>query len=102
MSRCHLFKISELSPGALRRVEIAGKAYCVALAPDGQLYAIDDLCSHEEASLSEGELIGFQVECPQHLSRFDVRSGAVSRLPAMDPVSSYPVVVEAGEAYLEL
>ena len=58
---------------------------------DGQLYALDDYCSHEEGSLSEGYLEGCEVECPLHGARFNVKTGAVTEEPAVLPVDSFPV-----------
>ena len=57
---------------------------------------IGDRCSHAEASLSEGELFGYDVECPRHGSEFDVRTGRPASLPATRPVPVYQVKVEAG------
>ncbi|HEX9498731.1 MAG TPA: Rieske 2Fe-2S domain-containing protein, partial [Mycobacterium sp.] len=58
------------------------------------VFAISDLCSHEEIELSDGELDGEDVECPAHGSRFNVRTGEVSGLPAEDPVATYRVTIE--------
>jgi 3-phenylpropionate/trans-cinnamate dioxygenase ferredoxin component len=64
---------------------------------DGHFYAIDDTCSHEEASLSEGELVGpCTVECPLHGAQFDLRTGKALCLPATLPVHTYEVRVEDG------
>ncbi len=70
----------------------------------GELFALGDVCPHAGAALSEGEvLVGDAlVSCPRHGSRFDIRSGARMRGPADDPIPVYPVVVEAGRAYLRL
>ncbi|MDT7763563.1 MAG: 3-phenylpropionate/trans-cinnamate dioxygenase ferredoxin component, partial [Mycobacterium sp.] len=62
---------------------------------------ISDLCSHEEIELSDGELDGEDVECPAHGSRFNVRTGEVSGLPAEDPVATYPVTVEEGKIIID-
>ncbi|MCK6619070.1 MAG: non-heme iron oxygenase ferredoxin subunit [Calditrichaceae bacterium] len=66
-------------------------------------YAIDDTCSHDEASLSEGEIVEeCQIECPMHGARFDIKTGKNLSFPAVVPVKSYPVKVENGVIYLEL
>ncbi len=89
-------RASEIPPGSMKRVEVAGRA--VALANlDGQFYAIDDTCSHEESSLSEGTLSGEVVACPKHGARFNVKTGRVLSLPAVRSVASYPVRVEGDE-----
>jgi 3-phenylpropionate/trans-cinnamate dioxygenase ferredoxin subunit len=66
------------------------------------VYAIGDRCSHAEASLSEGELFGTEIECPRHGSEFDVRSGEPRSLPATAPVPTYEVSVEDGTVFLVL
>ncbi|MET9323362.1 bifunctional 3-phenylpropionate/cinnamic acid dioxygenase ferredoxin subunit [Streptomyces sp. NPDC003038] len=63
---------------------------------DGELYAIDDTCSHQDASLSEGWLEGPLVECPLHAASFDLRTGQPTCLPARRPVRTHEVVVEDG------
>ena len=64
---------------------------------DGEYYAIGDTCSHEEASLAEGDVFSDCVECPLHGSEFDLRTGKARSLPAVLPVPTYPVKVEGGD-----
>jgi 3-phenylpropionate/trans-cinnamate dioxygenase ferredoxin subunit len=94
--------VDEVPVDSLKRVEAAGLPICLAHAEDGSFYAINDVCTHEEYSLCEGELWGLEVECPQHSSRFDLRSGAVRGLPAVIPVETYPVSVEDGQVFVEV
>jgi len=61
---------------------------------NGQLYAIDDLCTHDGGSLDQGELDGEQIECPRHGARFDVTTGAAVQLPAFEPVDTHEVRLE--------
>ncbi|MEZ5176492.1 MAG: non-heme iron oxygenase ferredoxin subunit [Acidimicrobiia bacterium] len=68
----------------------------------GAVYAIGDRCSHAEASLSEGELFGLEVECPRHGAEFDITTGAVCSLPATKPVPSYPTEVRDGEVLITI
>ena len=63
---------------------------------DGALYAIEDVCSHDGGELAGGDLHGFEVECPRHGARFDLRSGAVTQPPAYQPIASVPVREEGG------
>lgn len=66
-----------------------------------QYHAIDDTCSHDEASLSEGEIVEeCQIECPMHGARFDIKTGKNTGFPAVAPVKSYPVKVENGVIYI--
>ena len=68
-------------------------------AEDGELYAISDICSHGAVSLSDGEVEGATIECWLHGSRFDLRTGVPTGLPAIRPVPVYPVTVD-GERVL--
>jgi 3-phenylpropionate/trans-cinnamate dioxygenase ferredoxin component len=65
-----------------------------------EVFAVDDRCSHAEASLAEGEVFDHEVECPRHGSAFDLRSGKPLALPATKPVRTHEVVVEDGVVYL--
>jgi len=89
-------------PESLKRVEAGGIPICLAHAEDGAFYAIGDVCTHEEYSLSEGELWDLSVECPQHGSRFDLRDGHVTGLPAVIPARTFPVTVEGDDVYVDV
>ena len=67
---------------------------------DGELLAIDDTCTHQDASLADGWLEGCQVECPLHSSRFDLRTGRADAPPAKLPVRTHQVVVENDTIYV--
>ena len=79
-----------------RRVDVAGHRLAV-FRIGGEFYVIGDRCSHADASLAEGELFDYDVECPRHGSEFDVRTGRPASLPATRPVPTYGVRVEGGE-----
>lgn len=68
----------------------------------GRLWAVSDSCPHAEASLCEGELDGEVVTCPRHGSQFRVTDGERLRGPADLPIATFPVIVEAGNAFVEL
>jgi 3-phenylpropionate/trans-cinnamate dioxygenase ferredoxin component len=63
----------------------------------GKLFAIGDVCTHDDGPLGEGELDGYEVVCPRHGARFDVRDGAVKQLPAVIDIPAYPVREINGE-----
>lgn len=65
-----------------------------------EVFALSDRCSHAEASLAEGEVFDYEVECPRHGSEFDLRTGKPLSLPATKPVPTYEVVIEDGVVYL--
>ncbi len=90
--------VGEIEPGRAKRVEVGEEAIAV-FNLDGEYYAIGDTCSHEEASLSEGDVFGDCVECPLHGSEFDIQTGKALTLPAVLPVPTYPVKLE-GDAIL--
>jgi 3-phenylpropionate/trans-cinnamate dioxygenase ferredoxin subunit len=83
----------DIPNGSLQRVELGGLELCLARTDDGELYAVDDLCTHEQASLSDGDLLGREIQCPLHNSRFDLATGAVRGLPAFEPTRTYQVTV---------
>jgi len=102
MARHQVAELGDVPPGTLRRVAVSGRDLCLAHVPDVGLFAIDDVCTHEHALLSDGELIGCEVECPEHFSRFDLRTGKVHSLPAMDDTRTYDVVVEGSDILVEI
>lgn len=63
----------------------------------GGLYAIEDVCSHDDGPVGEGSLDGYEVACPRHGARFDVRTGKVLSLPAIVDIPAYPVRVRDGQ-----
>jgi 3-phenylpropionate/trans-cinnamate dioxygenase ferredoxin subunit len=68
----------------------------------GQYYAVGDVCSHDDGPVGDGELEGFEVICPRHGARFDVRSGKVLSLPAIVDIPAYPVRVVDGQIEIGL
>ena len=99
--RVSVGKLDDLPDGRGVRVEAAGHRIAV-FRIDQSVYAIGDRCTHAEASLAEGELFDYDVECPRHGSSFDVRTGVPDALPATRPVPSYEVRVTDGEVFLSL
>jgi nitrite reductase/ring-hydroxylating ferredoxin subunit len=68
---------------------------------EGKLYALDRICTHETADLSEGFLTDSEVTCPLHLSRFDITTGTVQNPPATEPLRIYRLKVEKNNVYVE-
>lgn len=99
MSKIRLASVSEIPDETGLRVDTDTLRLALFRVGD-EVYAIGDRCSHEEASLAEGDLFDYEIECPLHGSAFDVRDGAVLTLPATQPVPSYEVVVEGDDIYL--
>lgn len=93
--------LTDLPPGEAVRI-VGPHAPIAVFNADGVVYAIDDTCTHQDASLSEGWLEGCFVECPLHAASFDLRTGEPTCLPAKRPVKTHPVVVEDGVVYVDV
>lgn len=91
----------DLAEGFPTKVEVDGTAVCL-VRTGGEVYAINDVCSHGQVSLSEGEVDDHAIECWLHGSRFDLRTGDPLSLPATDPVPVYPVKVEDGKVLVDI
>ena len=87
--------------GRAKVVEANGQRLALARV-GGQVYAVQDLCTHDGGPLGEGEVVGDQIECPRHGARFDVKTGRAVTLPAVVPVKTFPVKVEGEEISVEL
>jgi 3-phenylpropionate/trans-cinnamate dioxygenase ferredoxin component len=92
--------LQDLPAGEAVRIE--GDVPIAVFNVDGTLYAIDDTCTHQEASLADGWLEGCQVECPLHAACFDLRTGMPSGPPAKKPVRTHEVVVVDGHVYVNV
>ena len=86
--------LPELAPGE-RRVVTAAGIELVVLNCAGDLFAIENRCSHQDTALADGELneTDRSIECPRHGSRFDLRTGRALNLPAYEPIEVFPVEV---------
>lgn len=87
--------VADLPPGANRVVEIDG-AQVAVFNLDGQLYAIEDVCTHDGGVLTGGPVEGDVIVCPRHGARFCIRTGEALSAPAYEPVATFPVRVENG------
>jgi len=107
-----MFNYKEIDPGACEYVPVAKAGEIrdgerlfididdlsiVVFNIAGQLFAIGDICSHDDGPVGEGDLEGHEVICPRHGARFDVRTGKVRSLPAFVDIPAYPVKVIEGQ-----
>lgn len=92
---------SELPNGERLFVEVEGKSIVIFNIAD-QIFAIGDICSHDDGPLGDGDLEGYNIVCPRHGAEFDVRSGRVMSMPAVVDIPAYPVKVEEGMIQLGL
>ena len=101
MPRIKLCAADEVAPGTAIKVE-AGDLVLAVFNVDGAFYVIDDHCTHGPGSLCEGYIDGDVVECNFHNGQFNIRTGEVVSPPPMEPVKTYPTVVENGDVYIEV
>lgn len=93
--------LSELQQGKPVKVEKNGKTICVARVGD-EVFAVDDTCSHSDASLSEGDVTDFKIECWMHGAEFDLRTGEALTPPAVAPLHTYGVHVDGDSVTVEI
>ena len=93
--------LSELEADTPKRVEVGGVPVSL-VRTGGEVFAINDICSHANVSLSEGEVDGCSIECWLHGSSFDLRTGKPSGLPATRPVPVYPVKIEGDDVLVSV
>ena len=101
MTAQRVCSLSDIPDDEAMRVVVDGKPVCLAKC-DGEVLAISDVCSHADVPLSEGELDGCTVECWLHGSRFDLRTGKPTGLPATKPVPTYRVRIEGDDVLVDL
>lgn len=87
----------ELPHSADRMVIEANGHYVAIFNVDHKFYAIEDVCTHDDGPLAEGELSGTVIECPRHGAKFDVTTGKVLSFPAITPVAHYEVRVQGDQ-----
>lgn len=82
-------------------VEVNGED--VLLVNDGgEIFGLSPYCTHDGEGLDAEEVHDHQVECPRHGARFDVRTGEVTRMPAVYGIASYPIKIENGKVFVEV
>ena len=96
-------KVNDIPDKGMKSFDINGEPVLVANV-NGTFYSISDLCSHAMAYLSEGELLpeDCHVQCPDHGAIFDLKTGEAIALPAVSPVSSYPITIEEDQLVIEI
>lgn len=87
--------VADFPPGSCHRMEVDGVAMAI-FNVDGRYYAIEDICSHETETLSNGRLEGLEITCPRHEARFSLVTGEALSPPAYEPIATFPTQVENG------
>ena len=93
--------LSQLVESKPFRLEKSGQSICVVKVGQ-EVFAIDDTCSHSDASLSEGDVEKFEIECWLHGAAFDVRTGEAVSMPATQSVKTYAVRVDGDSGTIEI
>jgi 3-phenylpropionate/trans-cinnamate dioxygenase ferredoxin subunit len=94
-------KLSDIPPGRVTVVEVGDEDVALCNVA-GKIYAIADLCTHDDGPLGEGELHDGQIECPRHGARFDVRTGAALSLPAIVGVPTFEVKIKGDDIFVKI
>ena len=102
MSPQPVARIAELPEVGALRVVLDGVPVAVVRDGSGEVYALGDTCSHANVSLAEGDVEEGTVECWLHGSRFDLRTGKPTGLPAIRPVPVYPVTINGDDVFVDV
>ena len=95
------FQLDQLTSGKPVKFEKGDKTICVTRIGD-EVFAIDDTCTHSDASLSEGDVTGFKIECWLHGAEFDLRTGEALTLPANIALKTYAVSIDGNAVTVEI
>jgi glycine betaine catabolism B len=90
----------DIQPSQMKAIEVADESICIVNV-NGSYYAIGNICTHEGGPLADGTLEGYEVECPWHGSKFDVRTGKVTNPPADMPEPSYEVKIDGNNILIK-
>ena len=95
--------VGEIAPGGKKHLEVDGVEIALFNVDNEQYYAVEDICTHDGGPLAEGDVLDtYQIECPRHGARFDMRTGTALKMPAFEPIETYDVVVRDGQIYLSV
>lgn len=92
-------RVSDIPEGQAKIFEVGEESVALCNA-DGKIYAVANLCSHDDGPLGEGELSGKEIECPRHGARFDIETGKALCLPAIEAIPTYKVEVRGDEVWV--
>ncbi len=93
--------VSDIAPGQVKVVEVEDEDV-VLCNVDGEIYAIANVCTHDDGPLGQGHLHGDQIECPRHGARFNVRTGDALTLPAVVPIPTFEVKIEGDDIFVDV
>jgi nitrite reductase/ring-hydroxylating ferredoxin subunit len=94
-------KADYLEPGELMYVEVGDEPVCL-INLDGEIHALNDTCTHEEASLADGTIVGDEIECPLHGGAFYIRTGEPAAMPVVVATEKYKIRIEGDDLQVSL
>lgn len=94
-------KLSEIETGQVKVVEVGDEDVALCNV-GGKIYAVANVCTHDDGPLGAGYLLGDEIECPRHGARFNVRTGAVKTLPAITPIPTFEVKIEGDDILVDV
>lgn len=89
-------KVGDIAEGSVHVVDVGDESVLVTRV-DNEYFAVDNVCSHDDGPLGDGCMEGFELCCPRHEGRFDVRTGKAVKWPAVWPINAYPVRVSGDD-----
>ncbi len=92
---------NEIAEGTVKTFKVEDKAIAVARY-EGVLYALDNICTHDEGELGAGDVVRGQIQCPRHGARFDLKTGKATQMPAVIGIGTYRVNIENGDILVAL
>jgi len=93
--------LSDVAPGGRLSI-IVDELPALLLRVGDDLYCIEDVCTHDGQPLTDGPVADCAIECPRHGARFDLRTGKAIRMPATEPVRTFPVSVRNGDVFVDV
>jgi 3-phenylpropionate/trans-cinnamate dioxygenase ferredoxin subunit len=100
MAQERVASASDIPTGEVRVVQCGARSLAMSNV-DGTLYAIDNVCTHDNGPLGEGRLRNGRILCPRHGAAFDAKTGRVLSLPAVKSVAAYEVTVDGDDVYVD-
>jgi 3-phenylpropionate/trans-cinnamate dioxygenase ferredoxin subunit len=94
-------KVSEVPQGRVKVVEVGDEDVALCNV-GGEIYAIANVCTHDDGPLGQGYLTGDEIECPRHGARFSVRTGEVKSLPAIVPIPTFEVQIDGDDILVDV
>ena len=94
--------VDDIEPEDLIRFDHAGRTFAVYRSPDGEFFATDGYCIHEQAHLAEGVVLDDVIECPKHNGRFHYKTGRALGAPVLVDLVTYPVRLEDGSVHIDI